>query len=82
MSEEEMIDDFVVGVRQTVRMMDQGRLGAVRIAEDADALVTKSVEQTALKSGIEVIRVPSKRQLGMRCGIDIGAAVAGLIMPK
>ncbi len=80
MSEEEMTDEFVVGVRQTVRMMEQGRLSAIMIADDADAFVTKSVEQAALKSGVEVIRVPSKRQLGMRCGIDIGAAVAGFVI--
>ena len=52
----------------------------VYIAEDADSFVTKGVEQAALKNGTEVIRVASKRQLGMRCGIEIGAAVAGVLI--
>ncbi len=82
MSEAGTTEDLVVGVKQTFRMIEQGRLSAVLIAEDADVFVTRGVEQAAEKNGVDVIRVPSKRQLGMRCGIDIGAAVAGLVSSK
>ena len=74
MSEERITGDIVVGVKQTFRMIEQRKVSVVYIAEDADSFVTKGVEQAAL------IRVASKRQLGMRCGIEIGAAVAGVLI--
>ena len=80
MSEERITGDIVVGVKQTFRMIEQRKVSVVDIAEDADSFVTKGVEQAALKNGTEVIRVASKRQLGMRCGIEIGAAVAGVLI--
>ena len=67
MSEERITGDIVVGVKQTFRMIEQRKVSVVYIAEDADSFVTKGVEQAALKNGTEVIRVASKRQLGMRC---------------
>ena len=79
MSEERITGDIVVGVKQTFRMIEQRKVSVVYIAEDADSFVTKGVEQAALKNGTEVIRVASKRQLGMRCGIEI-AAVAGVLI--
>ena len=75
MSEERITGDIVVGVKQTFRMIEQRKVSVVYIAEDAD-----SFEQAALKNGTEVIRVASKRQLGVRCGIEIGAAVAGVLI--
>ena len=71
--------NIITGVRQTMRLIEQGGLDAVYIAEDADIFVVKNVEQAARQRGIEVIKVPSKRQLGLQCGIGIGAAAAGLV---
>ncbi len=81
MSAKKRADGIVVGVKQTLRMIEQGRLSEVYIAKDADSFVTKGVERAAEKSGVRVTRVPSKRQLGARCGIEIGAAVAGIVLP-
>ena len=81
MSAKKRADGIVVGVKQTLRMIEQGRLSEVYIAKDADSFVTKGVERAAEKSGVRVTRVPSKRQLGARCGIVIGAAVAGIVLP-
>ena len=81
MSAKKRADGIVVGVKQTLRMIEQGRLSEVDIAKDADSFVTKGVERAAEKSGVRVTRVPSKRQLGARCGIEIGAAVAGIVLP-
>ena len=73
---------IVVGVKQTFRMIEQRRLAEVYVAEDADSFVTKGIEEAAERNGIRIIRVPSKRQLGMHCGIETGAAAAGKMLEE
>ncbi len=82
MSAKRRAEGIVVGVKQTFRMIEQKRLSEVYIAEDADSFVTKGIEAAAEKNGIRIIRVPSRRQLGMQCGIETGAAVAGRILSQ
>lgn len=84
MSEVKIADDaeLVVGTKQTFRLIEQGRISAVYVADDADSFVTKSILESAEKSGIDVIHVASKRELGARCGIETGAAAAGIMIPK
>ena len=58
------------------------KLAEVYVAEDADSFVTKGIEEAAERNGIRIIRVPSKRQLGMHCGIETGAAAAGKMLEE
>ncbi len=81
MSEKEA-RNVVTGTRQTMRLIEQDGLEAVYIAEDADIFVIKNIAAAARQHGIKVICVPSKRQLGAKCGISVGAATAGLIAEK
>ncbi len=80
MSAKRRADGIVVGVKQTFRMIEQRKLTEVYVAEDADAFVTKGIEEAAERNGIRIVRVPSRRQLGVRCGIETGAAAAGKLL--
>lgn len=68
-----------VGVKQSVRAIRDGRADCVYVAEDADAAVTRPVVQLCAEIGIEVVSVPTMRELGLACDIDVGAAVAVLL---
>ncbi len=70
---------FVVGLRQTSKLLERGELEEVLIAADADLFATKAVLAEAEARGVKVTRVKSKRVLGRELGIDISAAVAGRI---
>jgi len=70
---------FVVGSKQTIRMLEENCISEVYIARDADFYVTRQVEETARAAGIEIIHLDSMKKLGRLCGINVGAAVAGVI---
>lgn len=70
---------MVVGRKQTLRMIEQGRVSQIFVAKDADFYVIRHVIDAAVSDDIPVKYVESKKQLGHMCGIDIGAAVAGLM---
>lgn len=68
---------MVVGIKQTLRMIEQGRVIELFVAEDADFYVTRHVIDAAAADNIPIKYVGSMKQLGHMSGIDIGAAVAG-----
>ena len=70
---------MVVGVKQTIRMMEQNRISEVFVAGDADHYVTRHVLELAKVNRIPIKYVESMKRLGNLCGIDIGAAVAGAV---
>ena len=71
--------NMVVGVKQTMRLAEQGKLEQLYVADDADTYVTRPVEEVAESMGIPLTHVESRKKLGHLCGIDIGAATAGVI---
>jgi large subunit ribosomal protein L7A len=68
---------MVVGVKQTLRMLEQGRISEIFVAKDAELYVTRHILEAAREDRIPIKYVESMKQLGNLCGIDIGAAVAG-----
>lgn len=67
---------IVVGVKQTMRMIEQRCVSEIFIADDADFYVTRPVVEAGVAAGIPITTVDSKKELGHICGIDIGAATA------
>jgi len=68
---------MVVGVKQTLRMLEQNRITELFIARDADSYVTRYVLDAAKNGKVPIRYVDSMKQLGHLCGIEVGAAVAG-----
>ena len=69
----------VVGSKQVLKGISDGTIRCVIVATDADADLRKRIVSSAKLAKVEIIRVPSKRHLGELAGIDVAAAVVGLI---
>ena len=70
-----------VGANQTARAIGRGRAQIVFVARDADRRVIESVVAAARGQGLEVVEVPSMRDLGRACGIAVGASAAAVLSP-
>lgn len=62
----------IVGMKQVLRALE-----ADEVAADAETRIRERVEAACAAHAVEVRHVPSMRELGRMCGIDVGAACAG-----
>ncbi len=69
----------VVGVKQLRKAIGRDEIRRVFLAEDADPAITEPVEALASERAIPVTRVPTMKELGLACGIAVGASTAGLL---
>ena len=68
----------VVGANQVLRALREGQLQCVYVAIDADPFVTRRVIDACEKAKVPVLETDSMRELGQICGIEVGAAAAGV----
>lgn len=68
----------VVGTKQLLRALDEGRVAHVFVAKDADLLLTKRVVDRCYDMNIPCTQVETMVELGRACAIDVKAAAAGL----
>jgi len=66
----------VIGVKQTLKSMQNGQGKIVYIAKDADAKLIEPVEKLALNFSIDLVYIETMKELGKLCGIEVGAATA------
>ena len=69
----------VVGTKQVLRALKAGTLRRVYVANDADTFLFQRVILAAEAARVPVTRVPTMKELGQACGVDIGAAAAGIV---
>ena len=69
----------VVGAKQTKRALIAGKAIAVYLADDADPRVTDAIRDLSVECAVPVVDVPAMKELGLACGIAVGAAVAALV---
>ncbi len=69
----------VVGVKQLKKALNSGRVQRVFLAEDADPMLTEPLAELCRKTHIQCAWVPSMKDLGRACGIDVGAAAAAAV---
>lgn len=72
-------DRRIVGTKQLLRALDEGKVAQVFVATDADLLLTKRVVDRCFEMNIPCAQVESMEKLGRACGIDVKAAAAGLL---
>jgi large subunit ribosomal protein L7A len=68
-----------IGIKQTVKAVENGTAKFVYIAKDADDKVVNVLKELCRKNLIEVIYVENMKQLGKACGIDVGAAAVSVL---
>jgi len=65
-----------VGIKQTIKAIENGSAKAVFVAKDADERVVGKVIDMCRKDNIQLEYVETMKILGKACNIDVGAAVA------
>ncbi|HEY9059156.1 MAG TPA: ribosomal L7Ae/L30e/S12e/Gadd45 family protein [Pseudobacteroides sp.] len=65
-----------IGIRQSLKAVENGIAGTVYIAKDADEKVVRNIKELCSVSSIEIVYIDTMKQLGKACGIEVGAAVA------
>lgn len=68
----------IVGMKQVLRALETESLLAVYLAGDAEAHIRERIESACRAHAVEIRPAPSMRELGEACGIDVGAACAGI----
>lgn len=68
----------IVGVKQTKKAVEQEKLIAVFIANDADQRIILPVKQLCETKNIPIHTVETMKQLGKSAGIEVGASIVGI----
>lgn len=68
-----------VGLKQTQRVLEKGLVRRVYTAKDAEMHVLRPILEWCAKHHIEHIEVPTMKELGKACGIEVGTAVAAVM---
>ena len=68
--------DRRVGVKQCTKAVKEGKVALAFVAQDADSRLTAPFLALCEAHGVEIVSVPAMRELGERCGISVGSAVA------
>ena len=69
---------LVVGTKQTVTALLEHKVLRLYIAEDADEFIKTKLLQAA-GGDVEIIYVPTMRELGSKCHIAVGTAVCAVL---
>ena len=71
----------VVGMKQVLRALETDQLECVYIAMDADHKIRSAVDEAARERSVQRVYVSAMKELGSACGIQVGAATAGILRP-
>lgn len=69
---------IIIGTKQTIKAMKNAKVQEVFIAADADHRVTGKVVELAKQLNIPYVEVPSKKELGKACSIDVDASAVAV----
>jgi len=70
----------VVGLKQSRKAVKDGVAAMAFVAKDADPKVRQPFETLCAESGVKIEYAESCAELGKACGIEIGCAVAAILM--
>lgn len=71
----------VIGTRQVMRALEQRTLARAMLAQDADQALQDKLAAALEQAGVPYEWTDSMKELGRRCGINVGAAVVGILKP-
>lgn len=69
----------VVGTKQTLKALKEGRVSQVILAEDTDDKLKMDIKNTCCHYQVTVLHYKSKLELGKAVGIDRSAAVVAIL---
>lgn len=68
-----------IGIKQSVKAVENNSVDTVFIAADADERVVAKLKELCEENSIDVVITESMKALGKACGIEVGAAAACLL---
>ena len=68
----------VVGTRRLLRAIESGEIAEAYIGADADLFIVRQVREACNKAGVRMVEVPSMKELGQACGVEVRTAAAGI----
>jgi large subunit ribosomal protein L7A len=71
--------EVIVGTKQTMKALQEGKVKSLVVANDADLKVTFKVMQIAKEFQIPISNVDSMKKLGKACGIEVAASVVAIL---
>ena len=69
----------IVGAKQVIRAIDEGRVSAAYVAKDADLTLTQRVVDRCYARQIPCQEIETMEALGRACGIQVPASAAALL---
>lgn len=69
----------IVGAKQLRKALEKGAARCVFLAENADPALTEPLEQRCKTGDVPCRWVRSMQDLGLACGIEVGAAAAAVV---
>ncbi|HHU77052.1 MAG TPA: 50S ribosomal protein L7Ae-like protein [Firmicutes bacterium] len=69
----------IVGMRQTIKAIENNTVRAVYIARDAEEKVTSAAVRSCTEKSIPLFYVDTMAELGKACNIKVGAAMAAIL---
>jgi len=73
---------IVIGTKQTLRALENNKVAICFMADDADERVLQPVKRLCERRQVQVVHVKTMKELGVACGIDVGAAVAATLIDE
>lgn len=74
----DLCKNAVVGTKQVIKAVQAGTISFVYLADDVEAFLKNKLKAVCYENGVEIRTVPTMQELGEACGIDVGAACAGV----
>jgi large subunit ribosomal protein L7A len=68
-----------VGTKETLKAVEKQMASVVFIAQDAEEHVVAELKDLCNKMNVEIVPVPTMKELGNACGIQVGAATAAIL---
>lgn len=68
-----------VGCKQAVKALNENKVQKVFLSDDCESKIKAPIEELASKNNTQVFYVPTMKELGNMCGIDVGASCAVIL---
>lgn len=68
-----------IGIKQTLKAVENNTAKVVFIAKDADEKVTAPLKDLCTRNSIEIVYADTMKQLGKACGIEVGASAVCIL---
>lgn len=68
-----------IGIKQTLKAVENHTARMVFIAKDADEKVTAPLKDLCKRNSVEIVYADTMKQLGKACGIEVGASAVCIL---